>query len=276
MIGWGFMLMSRSLDFSARYGAWALVAGGSEGLGAAFAEELAARGLHLVLCARRSGPLESTAARLRSSHGVQVKTIAVDLARPDAVAMIQRETSGLSIGLLVCDAAVAYTGPFLKEELSEYRRMLDVNCGSFVALIHGYAREMVVRKRGGIIVMSSMAAFQGSPLVAVYGATKAFLLSLAEAVGDELREEGVDVLACCPAVVLTPHFLSDGHAAGKKVPMSLEPAAVAREAINGLGRKRVVVPSAMGKVARFMMGRLMSRGATVAMMGRSTRGLYGA
>jgi hypothetical protein len=267
--------MKTSLDFRARYGAWALVAGGSEGLGAAFADELAARGLNLFLCARRSGPLESTAARLRANHGVQVKTVAVDLARPDAVATVRREAAGLEIGLLVCDAAVAFTGPFLKQDPSEYRRMLDVNCGSFVELIHGYAGEMTGRKRGGIIVMSSLAAFQGSPLVAVYGATKAFLLSLAEAVGDELKEDGVDVLACCPAVVLTPHFLSDTPATGKKVPMSLEPVVVAREAIAGLGRKRVVVPGAMGKIARFMMGRLMSRGATVKMMGRSTRGMYG-
>jgi uncharacterized protein len=262
-------------EFGARYGAWALIAGGSEGLGAAFAEELAARGLHLVLCARRPGPLESTASRLRASHGVQVRTIAVDLGRPDAVAMIERETADLSIGLLVCDAAVAYTGPFLRQEVSEYRRILDVNCGSTVALVHGYARKMTARKRGGIIVMSSLAAFQGSPLVAVYGATKAFLLSLAEAVGDELREDGVDVLACCPGVVLTPNFLTDGHSTKRKVPMSLEPGVVAREAIDSLGRKRVVIPSAMGKVARFMMGRLMPRGAAVAVMGGSTRGLYG-
>jgi uncharacterized protein len=262
-------------EFTVRYGAWALVVGGSDGLGAAFAEELAARGLSLVLIARRPAALEGTAARLRSVHGVQVRTVAADLADPQTVELILRRTSDLEIGLLVCDAAVTYTGPFLAPDIGEYMRMLDVNCRAFLCLMHAFGRDMAARHRGGIVVMSSMAAFQGSPLVAVYGATKAFLLTLAEGIGDELSRDGVDVLACCPAVVRTPHFLAEGNAAGRRVPLSLEPAFVARQAVRALGRKRVLVPGGMGKVARFMMGRLMPRQAAVGMMGRSTRALYG-
>lgn len=259
--------------FSNRYGPWALIAGGSEGLGASFAEQLAEQGLNLFLVARRPELLAQTRDRLRAAHKVEIRTLAADLSDPASIGIIQRETAGLEIGLLVCDAAVTYTGEFLKQDLAGYHRMLDLNCRAFLDLIYGYGGAMAHRTHGGIIVMSSMAAFQGSPLVSVYGATKSFLLSLAEGVGDELSRVGVDVLACCPAVILTPHFLSESPS--RKVPLSLAPEVVARQAIRALGRKRVLVPSAMGKVTRFMMGHLMPRAATVGMMGRSTRAMYG-
>jgi short-subunit dehydrogenase len=260
--------------FMRKYGPWALVAGGSEGLGAAFAEELAVRGLNLILLSRRPGPLEETAHTLRAAHGVQVRTLSLDLADPGTLAAVDRETAQNEIGLLVCNAAVAYTGPFLRPDFSEYQRILDVNCRSSLGLIHALGRKMAARRRGGIVVMSSLAAFQGSPMVAVYGATKAFLVTLAEALADELKPDGVDVLASCPAVVLTPNFLTDGHAADGPTPLSLEPGVVARQTIQALGRKSIVVPSAMGKLAHFMMGRLMPRRTTVALLGRSTRAMY--
>jgi len=266
--------MADKIEFLKKYGPWALVAGGSEGLGAAFADELAGRGLNMVLVSRRPGPLEEKAARLRAEHGVQVRTLSLDMADPKTLAAVERETTGLEIGLLVCNAGTAYTGPFLKPEFDEYQRILDVNCRCSLGLIHAHARKMAARHRGGIVVMSSLAAFQGSPMVAVYGATKAFLVTLAEALSDELKPHGVDVCACCPAVVLTPNFLNDGHDANGPTPLSLEPAEVARATIRDLGRKTIIIPSAMSKLAHFMMGRLLPRRTTVRMLGRSTRAMY--
>ena len=267
--------MDGRAGFLQKYGPWALVAGGSEGLGGAFAEELAGRGLNLVLVARRRGPLDGMAAKLRSAHGVQVRVLPIDLSERPSADAVEREIAGLEIGLLVCNAALAYTGVFLQAELSEYRRMIEVNCASTLALVYSLGGTMAKRGRGGIIVMSSLAAFQGSPMVAVYGATKAFLVTLAEALADELKPHGVDVMACCPAVVTTPAFLSDGHNPNGPVPLSMEPGQVARETVSALGRKRIVVPGAMSKVAHFMLGRLMPRVAVVTMMGRSTRAMYG-
>ncbi|HEY9593373.1 MAG TPA: SDR family NAD(P)-dependent oxidoreductase, partial [Spirochaetia bacterium] len=192
----------------------------------------------------------------------------------DAPDVLMSATEGHDVGLLVCDAALASTGPFLDQDISVYRTMLDVNCASFLGLVHGFGRRFASRKKGGIVIMSSMAAFHGSPMVAVYSATKSFLLTLAEGVGAELAPRGVDVVACCPSVVLTPHFLSDGHNP-RKVPLALEPAFVAREALHGLGRRRIVVPSVPGRVAHFFMSRLLPRTAAVAMIGRNTRVMYG-
>jgi hypothetical protein len=264
----------RGGSFLQKYGPWALVAGGSEGLGGAFAEELARRGLNLALVARRKGPLEDLAARLRSAHGVQVRTIAVDLSERAGFAAVKDAIAGLQVGLLVCNAALAYTGVFLRAELSEYQRMIEVNCASTLALVYSLGGAMTKRGRGGVIVMSSLAAFQGSPMVAAYGATKAFLVTLAEALADEWKPQGVDVMACCPAVVKTPAFLADGHNPNGPTPMAMEPGEVVRETVAALGRKRIVVPGAMSKLARFAMGRLMPRTAVVTIMGRSTRAMY--
>jgi short-subunit dehydrogenase len=266
--------MADKNEFLQKYGPWAMVAGGSEGLGGAFSEELAGRGLNLVIISRRPGPLEETAARLRAAHGVQVRALRLDMADPKTLADVERETAGLEIGLLVCNAGTAYTGPFLKPEFDEYQRILDVNCRCSLGLIHAQARKMAARHKGGIVVMSSLAAFQGSPMVAVYGATKAFLVTLAEALADELKPHGVDVCACCPAVVLTPNFLNDGHDANGPTPMSLPPAYVAQAAIRDLGRKTIVIPGAMSRLAHFMMGRVMTRRTTVRILGRSTRAMY--
>ncbi len=266
--------MQNENEFLEKYGPWALVAGGSEGLGAAFSEELAGRGLNLFILSRRPGPLQETANRLRAAHGVQVRTLSLDMADPKTLAAVEKETAGYEIGLLVCNAAIAYTGPFLTPEFDEYQAILDVNCRCSLGLIHAHARKMAARHKGGIVVMSSLAAFQGSPMVAVYGATKAFLVTLAEALSDELKPHGVDVCACCPAVVLTPNFLTDGHAADGPTPLSLEPAYVARATIKELGRKTIIIPSAMSKLAHFMMGRLMPRRTTVKILGRSTRAMY--
>ena len=266
--------MNGNGSFLQKYGPWGLVAGGSEGLGAAFAEELARRGLNLVLVARRAGPLEELAARIRSAHGVQVRALALDLSERASLAAVERAVADVEIGLLVCNAALAYTGVFLRAPLSEYQKMIEVNCASTIGLTYTFGAKMGSRGRGGVIVMSSLAGFQGSPMVAAYGATKAFLVTLAEALADEWKPMGVDVMACCPAVVKTPGFLNDGHNPDGPTPMSMQPGDVAREAVAGLGRKRIVVPGAMSKVAHFMLGRLMPRKAVVTLMGRSTRAMY--
>jgi short-subunit dehydrogenase len=260
--------------FVRRYGPWALVAGGSEGLGAAFAHEIARQGLNLLLVARRTVPLEETASRVRNAHGVEVRTVAVDLGSAAGLAEVVRQARSVDLGLLVCNAASSHEGPFFKADAARYRHVIDVNCYGAVALIEALAPAMIARGRGGIIVMSSMAAFQGSPYVTVYSATKSFLLSLAEGLAVELKPKGVDVLACCPAVVRTPNYLASRPADAKPTPVDIEPELAAKEALRALGRKRVLIPGTKVRMAHAMM-RLLPRGAAVAMMASSTRAMYG-
>jgi hypothetical protein len=261
--------------FIQRYGPWALVAGGSDGLGAAFAEDLACRGLNLVLVARRKEQLEQAAAGLRSRHRVEVRAVALDLSTPGFLAALQRKTAGLEIGLLVCNAAAAHTAPFLEADPRDYQPLLDTNCRAPLFLVRWLGGRMAERGRGGIVVMTSMSGFQGSPYVTVYAATKAFLLNLAEGAGSELAPHGVDVLACAAGPIRTPNYLASKEAGKGPKALEMEPGQVARAALGGLGRRTLVVPGRLNRIALFLMGRLLPRTAAVRLIARSTRAMYG-
>jgi hypothetical protein len=266
--------MEIASSFRDRYGQWALVAGGSEGIGAAFAEQIAARGLNLLLVARRAGPLEKTAARLRGQTAVEIRTMSLDLGSTAALTETTRVARRLEVGLLVYNAASSYEGPYFGTDLAKYRHVIDTNCFGAIALIDAATRPMLKRGRGGIIVMSSMAAFQGSPYVTVYSATKAFLLTLAEGLAVEMKPKGIDVLVCCPAVVRTPNYLASRPQGAKATAVDVEPDLVAREALQTLGRRSVLVPGAKARMAHLVM-RLMPRSAAVTIMAHSTRTMYG-
>ena len=258
--------------FAERYGPWALVAGASAGLGASFARALAARGLNLVLLARRLEVLEALGAALRERHGVEVRARAVDLARPDLRDAVEEAAAGIDVGLLVYNAAHSAIGPFLDARLEEHLRVLDVNCRGPLVLAHALGARMAHRGHGGILLMSSISGSQGGPLLASYAASKAFDGVLAEGLWEELRARGVDVVACRAGATRTP-----GYAASRpKATVSLmEPDAVAERALEGLGRGPSVVPGAVNRLASFAFERLLPRRAAIRVMARAARRLYG-
>jgi short-subunit dehydrogenase len=135
---------------------------------------------------------------------------------------------------------------------------------------------MAERGRGGIVLMSSLTAFQGTPLVATYGATKAFGLTLAEALWDELAERGIDVLACCAGATLTPGYerVTPRRGSIGFAPRLQDPDEVAREALDALGRRPLIVTGRGNRVVSFMMRRLMSRQRAVLTIGREMRNRY--
>jgi len=266
------MAPSRTSSFRECYGPWAVIAGASAGLGAAFAVQLAERGIHLVLVSRRADALEALAADLRARFPVDVRTAAVDLGSPAMAARVDEAAAGLDVGLLVYNAAHRMIGPFLDYPLEDQLRTIDVNCRGPLSLAHTFGRAMVGRGRGGIILMSSLAASQGSPIVATYAATKAFNLVLAEGLWDELRHHGVDVLACRAGATRTPGFESSRPVGS--TPMQ-EPGPVVTAALNALGRSSSVVPGAFNRVAAFLMSRLMPRRLAIRTIGDATRKLYG-
>ena len=185
------------MTFAERYGKCAVVAGASTGLGAAFARELAARGLDLLLLARRGDVLETLARRAGRRARVDVRTAAVDLGAPDLLASLRAATAGLDVGLVVYNAAHSLIGPFLSQPLEDKLRIVDVNCRGPLVFADEFGRAMAARGRGGIVFMASMAAAQGSPLVATYAASKAFDLVLAEGLWDELARRRAST--CSPA-----------------------------------------------------------------------------
>ena len=257
-------------EFGHRYGEWALIAGGSEGLGYAFAAEAAERGLGLILVARRSGPLREAASQLRAAHAVRVHTVAADLAEPQTYdELLPTATAGMQIGLLVANAAHAPVGPFLGLNGPEIHRTLRVNCDAPVRLARTYLPFMVERRRGGFVVVSSAAGLQGSPDLTLYAATKAFGRIFAEGLWAELRQARVDVIACIAGAVRTPGWEASGM---RTAPGILPSRTVAAQTYDRLGRRPIVVPGRITWTATRAMRRLPRRSA-VALMARANRRL---
>lgn len=257
-------------EFAQRYGPYALVAGGSDGLGAAFAEAIARRGMGVVILARQQDRLDATAARLRDAFGVDVVAIAGDVAEVEKVKE-RLDQLGLTIGLLVYNAAYAPIGPFAQMSADQLARAADVNVRAPLLLAKLLSGPMIERGRGGLVLMSSLAGSQGSPNIAAYAATKSFNAILAEGLWGELKPRGVDVLACLAGAVLTPGY--EQAESGKPAPGSMDAARVAEQTLDALGKGPIVIPGAVNKLARFVLTRLLSRRAAIAIMSKNTGGL---
>lgn len=257
-------------QFKEKYGQYALVAGGSDGLGFAFAEAIARRGLNLVLMARQEERLQAAADRLKETYGIDVISIAADMADYEKV---KKEISALhfSIGLLVYNAAYAPIGLF--ENTSEDRLALAaaVNVKTPLLLTKLLSESMIRQRRGGIVLMSSLAGGQGSPSIAAYAATKSFNAILAEGLWKELRPHGIDVLACCAGAILTPGYQQANKT--KPVPGTLKACEVAEQTLNALGKGPIIIPGAVNKVGRFLLTRILSRKAAIRTMSKNTGGL---
>lgn len=256
--------------FKERYGPRALVVGGSYGLGAAFAESLARRGLDLVLVARDGERLDATTVRLRNEFAVDVIAIAADVADYENV-RARVDALGVEIGLLVYDAAYAPVGRF--EDMTEEQLSLvaDVNVRAPLLFAKHLSAPMIARGRGGIVLMSSLAGSQGSPNLVAYAASKSFNAVLAEGLWSELKPRGVEVVACMAGAILTPGYQQAESA--KPAPGTMAAADVAEQTLAALGRGPIVIPGTVNKVARFALTRLMSRKAAIGIMSKNTGGL---
>jgi uncharacterized protein len=260
----------KATRFKEAYGPYALIAGGSDGLGAAFAESIARRGLNLVLLARQADRLNATAARLRESYGVEVVAVPVDVADYETVKERIHEVN-VSIGLLVYDAAYAPIGRFEETSEEQLARATEVNVRAPLLLTKLLSAPMIERGRGGIVLMSSLAGSQGSPNIATYAATKSFNAILAEGLWKELKPRGVDVLASMAGAISTPGYSQ--AESGRSAPGTLEARQVAEDTLNALSNGPIVVPGAVNKLARFVLMRLISRRAAIAIMSKNTGGL---
>ncbi len=199
-------------------GTTALVTGASGGIGEQFARQLAARGVNLVLVARSEHRLRTLAEELQTNHpGIRATVLAADLSRPDAADSLadDLQATGTTIDLLINNAGIGSHDLFLDEDPANVAGEIQLNCGSLVALTARMLPAMAARGSGGVINVASTAGFQPIPTMAVYGATKAFVLSFTEALWEETRQSGVRVLALCPGPTETQFF--QVAAAGKQV-----------------------------------------------------------
>lgn len=227
-------------SFALRYGPWALVTGASSGLGEEFARQLAAKGLSLVLVARRLERLEALATSLKALHGTEVRCVQADLSREEGLAATLTAVEDLEIGLLVNNAGFGTTGDLLDIPLERSLELLHLNCRAPVVLSHALGLKMRERRRGGILFTASLAAWQSMPGWTLYAASKNWDLMFAEGLHFELAPHGVDVTALCPGATRT-EFGEVAKAANFFQSNSMNPPEVVAAGIAALGKTTHVV-----------------------------------
>ena len=226
------------MNLKQKYGKTALVAGASEGLGAAFAEYLAAEDMDLILLARRLQPLQQLADKLKEKYKVSVTCISCDLGDINAPKKIEAVLTERSVNILVYNAAFSYIGPFIENPIDNHSYAARVNMMTPLDMVHMFGKKMMAQKKGAIILMTSMAGLQGSGYLSVYAASKAFLRILSESLWYEWKESGVDIIGCCAGATSTPGYLkSDPAPKGFLAPRVLTPGEVVKECFRKLGRQ---------------------------------------
>jgi uncharacterized protein len=256
----------------------ALVTGASSGIGTAIATELASRGHAVALVARREERLKTLAEQLNSDHGVDIEVIAADLGDPEERDRLESELRERrrSVEVLVNNAGFGHQADFAVSPRERMVEMVQLNCEAVVDLTSRFLTPMVERGRGGVINIASTAAFQPMPGSAIYGATKAFVLSFSEALRTELRGSGISVTAVCPGPVRT-EFMEEAGIGGveDRTPSIawMSPEDIAKHAVDGASRdKRVVVPGTLNR-ATALAGHYSPRAVVLPLVSRIWRNI---
>lgn len=251
-----------------RYGKWALITGATSGIGREMAQQLGEAGFKLVITGRRTEELQKLATELFDQHRTEAIPIPGDLSKEADVKTLQRETAHLPIGVAVLNAGFATSGLFADSPLDSELNMLDLNCRALLMLTHHFAQQLKSNQRkGAIVLLSSMVAFQGVPNAAHYAATKAYVQTLGEGLSTELKPAGIDVLCAAPGPVETGF----SKRANMKMGQAMKAKDVASSIIQAIGKQRTVFPGFLTKFLVYNL-RLTPRWLKIRIMGKVMAG----
>ena len=257
----------------ARYGEWALVTGATSGIGRALAGRSAAQGVNLVAVARTPSALDALRAELAAAHGVTVRGVPADLSTAAGIEALIAAVDDLEIGVLVPCAAIETSGYFIDGTPETHARLLQMDCFGPMRLSHHFGAAMAARGRGAILLVSSLSGWMAQPYMAHYGAAKAYILALGEALHHEMRDKGVHVSVLSPGPTDTPMAANTGIDFASMGMAVMQPDAVAAAGLSALGRSAHAVPGVRNQLMVWMMTRLMPRSLVGAMfrwmMGRA-------
>lgn len=252
-----------------------LITGASSGIGAAFARKLAARGRNVFLVARSEDKLITLCNELGRLTSIRAQYLVLDLLQPDAPLRLFEETQNrqLEIDMLVNNAGFGSMGDFVKLDLSRELQIIQLNVNTVVELTHRFLKPMRERKRGAIINVASTAGFQAVPFMATYAATKAFVLSFSEALYEENRSHGVQVMALCPGVTETNFFEASGM---DRPPLRAvqTPEEVVETALRGLARNKSAVISGWTNWFTIEAERIVPRSVVTRVAGNALRSRF--
>jgi len=258
-----------------KYGSWAVVAGSAEGLGEAWSEALARRGMGLFMIDNQWDKMEQLSARLQNEYGIRTKKMLLDLSSLDAANRIMEGLKGLDCRLLVYNAAYSLVKPFTDHEPEELDRFIEINTRTQLRLVHAFSLHLISHgKGGGIILMSSLAGLLGMQFVAPYAATKAFAWNLAEAIHHELKPRGIDVMACIAGATATPAYLKTNPKYGVLKPLVMKPDEVAEAALKKLGKRTLFMPGRSNRFNYFILTRVLPRKAASSIANNTMKKMY--
>lgn len=242
------------MSFKEKYGPWALVTGASSGLGVEYAVQLAEKGLNLILIARREEMMFELAEKIQNKYPIEVKIIPLDLSKEGFYSELSEKIGDLEIGLVVNNAGMNSEGHFYRADLDRNIQMIRLNMEAPFIIAFEMGKKLIERGKGGIIFTASSSSFQATPYLSHYGATKAYLLSLAESMNYEFKDKGVDVIALCPGMTE-----SEMTKSMKGSPLVMKAAPVVKLALDNLGKEAYVVPGFGNKIQAFMTQRILGR-----------------
>jgi uncharacterized protein len=257
-----------------QFGPWALGTGANSGIGAAFAETLAKQGYSLALVGRRADALDAVSERLTESYSIKTQSVVVDLSASEFLARLVSQTRNLDIGLLVSNAGDDAMGALLRNELNDLTTMLRLNTEVHLKLAHHFGRLFETRGRGGIVLVSSTAALQGTPFLANYAGAKSYLLNMGMALNYEMRGTGVNVTVVVPGPTRAPGLLEKPAIPLSKLPApAMSPADVARVGLSALARNKPYVIAGVVNRVVARMGSLIGRTGARNMWGGLIKGI---
>lgn len=227
-----------------KYGDWALVTGATSGIGLELTKQLATAGFNIIINARNEASLIQLRNQLESMYKIKAVVVAADLSTEHGTEMLIDISKNYKVGLFIMCAGFGSSGLFLNSNIDDEINMLRLNCEAVLKLTYYFAKLFASHKKGGIVLMSSIVAYQGVPYAAHYAATKAYVQSLAEALAIELKPNGVDVLTVAPGPV-KGNFETR---ANMKMSLGMEANQVAVPILKALGRKKDVWPGFLSKL----------------------------
>jgi hypothetical protein len=262
-------------ELKTKYGPWALITGATSGIGAALTRQLGQAGLDLVLVARTKATLEESKASLERDLGVRVRVVAADLSTAAGTSAVIEAVADLEVGLLVLSAALESQGYYVGERIERHRALVQMDVVGPMELTHHFGAKMAARKRGGMLLVSSLSGWMPQPYMAHYGAAKAYVMALGDALFHEMKDQGVDVAVLSPGPTQTPMMVNTGIDFASMGMAVMQPAPVAAAGLAALGHRAHAIPGVRNRLMAFMMTRLMSKGVVgwlfKKMMGRALK-----
>jgi short-subunit dehydrogenase len=238
------------MNFKEKYGSWALITGATSGIGAELTSQAAAKGLNVVLVARKEKELEDHAKSIRERYGVETKTISADLSTNEGVEKVKDIDK--KIGLLILAAGIEVNGAFEKTPIEKELQTIQLNIVSTLALTHHFSKGMVERGKGGILMIASLSGHMPNPYFSNYAGSKAYVLNFGASLYGELQPKGVDVSVLSPGLTSTP-MIADNGMDWSKTPMeAMDPSVVAEIGIEGLGKRFLSIPGRKNKIMAWM------------------------